>query len=94
MYLGPVVVAQQVLDPSPQTSYPKEKKGGHICYNQVFRSLIPGSRYRFTSQDVTGIKLSSIYVLRTYQVVINLTLVAKIYENSNHRSGFSLVDGP
>ena len=28
MYLGPVVVAQ-VLDPSPQTSYPrKEKKGG------------------------------------------------------------------
>ena len=29
MYLGPVVVAQQVLDPSPQTSCPqKEKKGG------------------------------------------------------------------
>ena len=29
MYLGPVVVAQQVLDPTPQTSYPrKEKRGG------------------------------------------------------------------
>ena len=29
MYLGPVVVAQQVLDPSPQNSHPqKEKKGG------------------------------------------------------------------
>ena len=29
MYLGPVVTAQEVLDPSPQTSYPrKEKKGG------------------------------------------------------------------
>ena len=29
MYLGPVVAAQQVLDPAPQTSYPwKEKKGG------------------------------------------------------------------
>ena len=29
MYLGPVVAAQQVLDPSAQTSYPrKEKKGG------------------------------------------------------------------
>ena len=29
MYLGPVVVAQQVLDPSPQTRYSrKEKKGG------------------------------------------------------------------
>ena len=28
MYLGPVVAAQQVLDPSPQTSHPrKEKKG-------------------------------------------------------------------
>ena len=28
MYLGPVVVAQQVLDPSPQNSHPrKEKKG-------------------------------------------------------------------
>ena len=59
MYLGPVVAAQQVLDPSPQTSCPrKEKKGGrggeHIRYNQVFRSLIPASRYRFTSQDVTG----------------------------------------
>ena len=56
MYLGPVVAAQ-VLDPSPQTSHPrKEKKGGggHIRYSQVFRSLIPGSRYSFTSQDVTG----------------------------------------
>ena len=29
MYLGPVVAAQQVLDPSPQTTHPgKEKKGG------------------------------------------------------------------
>ena len=28
MYLGPVVAAQQILDPSPQTSYPwKEKRG-------------------------------------------------------------------
>ena len=29
MYLGPVVAAQQVLDPSPQNCHPrKEKKGG------------------------------------------------------------------
>ena len=50
MYLGPVVAAQQVLDPSPQTSCPrKEKRGGHIRYNQVFRSL---------SQDL-GIPLPS-----------------------------------
>ena len=56
MYLGSVVAAQQVLDPSPQTSCPRKQKGGgaHIRYNQVFRSLIPGSRYSFTSQDVTG----------------------------------------
>ena len=50
MYLGPVVAAQQVLDPSPQTGYPRKEKGGggHICYSQVFRSLIPGSRYMYT----------------------------------------------
>ena len=43
MYLGPVVAAQQVLDPYPQTSHPrKEKKGGHIRCNQVFRSLTQG----------------------------------------------------
>ena len=30
MCLGPVLVAQQVLDPSPQTSHPqKEEKGAH-----------------------------------------------------------------
>ena len=30
MYLGPVVAAQQVLDPSPQTAHPrKEKRGAH-----------------------------------------------------------------
>ena len=55
-YLGPVVA---VLDPSPQTHYPRKEKGGgggggHIPYNQFFKSLIPGCRYRFTSQDVTG----------------------------------------
>ena len=55
MYLGPLVAAQQVLDPFPQTRYPRKGGGGgHIRCNQVFRSLIPGSRYRFTSQDVTG----------------------------------------
>ena len=40
VYLGPVVAAQQVLDPSPQTSCPRKgKREGHIRYNQVFRSL-------------------------------------------------------
>ena len=42
MYLGPVVAAQQVLNPSPQTRHPREeKKGGHIRCSQVFRSLNP-----------------------------------------------------
>ena len=43
MYLGPVVAAQKVLDPSPQTGYPQKGKkgGGHICCSQVFRSLNP-----------------------------------------------------
>ena len=56
MYLGPVVAAQQVLDPSPQTSHPrKEKRGGgaHLLQPSLQES-IPGSWYRFTSQDVTG----------------------------------------
>ena len=62
MYLGPVVAAQ-VLDPSPQTSHPQQEKsgggggggggGGAHPSGQVFRSPIPGSRYRFTSQDIT-----------------------------------------
>ena len=40
MYLGPVVAAQQVLDPSPQTSHPRrEKKGGDSHCSQVCRSL-------------------------------------------------------
>ena len=28
MYLGPVVAAQQVVDPSPQTAHPRKEKGG------------------------------------------------------------------
>ena len=50
MYLGPIVVAQQVLDPSPQTSCPrKDKRGGgaHPLQPSLQESL-PGSRYSFT----------------------------------------------
>ena len=43
MYLGPVVAAQQVLDPSPQHPHLREdKKGGHASCIQVFRSLSQG----------------------------------------------------
>ena len=73
-HLGKVVAAQ-VLDPSPQTGYPgKEKKGGgggDIRYNQVFRSLIPGSRYRFTSQDVTGKVIFTPHTLRAVGVLFS-----------------------
>ena len=50
LYLGPVVAAQQVLDPSPQTSCPrKEKRGGgaHPLQPSLQESF-PGSRYSFT----------------------------------------------
>ena len=41
MYLGPVVAAQQVLDPSPQTSFPQKEKGGTYAAAKSFRSLNP-----------------------------------------------------
>ena len=81
----------------------KKKKGGggrYIRYNQVFRSLIPGSRYSFTSQDVTGkailyFSLSNIICIKD---LLKLSLisysVAKTYENSNHWAGLSLMEGP
>ena len=63
MYLGPVVAAQQVLDPSPQTSHPwKETKEGHPRCSQVFRSLIPGSRYMTTSSGCYGRVLYNIHL--------------------------------
>ena len=52
MYLGLVVAAQQVLDPSPQTAHPQRKEGGHIRCSQVFRSLIPGPTYWLLPQEV------------------------------------------
>ena len=49
MYLGPVVAAQQVLDPSPQTSCPrKEKRGGAHPLQPSLQESLPGSRYFFT----------------------------------------------
>ena len=54
--------------PSDQVSS-ERKRGGHICYNQVFRSLIPGSRYRFTSQDVMGKVFFLLSVYTVYYVL-------------------------
>ena len=71
MFLGPVVAAQQVLDPFPQTSHPwKERKGGgHIRYSQVFRSL---------SQDLgIGLPFKMLRVRSFCIVVINLMFGGK-----------------
>ena len=44
MYLGPLVAAQQVLEPSPQTSHPrKERKGGTSAATKFSRVQHPGS---------------------------------------------------
>ena len=68
MYLGKVVVAQQVLDPSPQHTHLQEEKkgGGHIHCSQVVRSLIPGSRYWLPPQDVM---VRSLYLSLLYLTV-------------------------
>ena len=56
MYLGPVVAAQQVLDPSPQHPHLREEKGwgggggGHASCIQVFRSLYQGLGISYLSR--------------------------------------------
>ena len=67
LYLGPVVAAQQVLDPSPQSSHlQKERKGGgHIRYNQVFRSLSQGLGIRLPLQGVSG----KVYLILSQYIV-------------------------
>ena len=80
MYLGPVVVAQQVLDPSPQNSNPrKEKKGGggggaHPLQPSL-RSLLQVLGISLPHQGVSGkvfisFNLNFISCSRTIKVVI------------------------
>ena len=53
MYLGPIVAAQQVLDPSPQTSHPqKEKKGAHPLRPSLQESNSQGLGILLPPQDV------------------------------------------
>ena len=56
MYLGPLVAAQQVLDPSPQTRHPrKEKRGGGGGGTPPLQSsLNPVSRYKHTLSGCLG----------------------------------------
>ena len=53
LYLGPVVAAQQVLDPSPQSSHPRKERGGGGGgggggVSSSLQESLPGSRYSFT----------------------------------------------
>ena len=50
MYLGPVVAAQQVLDPSPETSYPQ--KGAHPVQPSLQESKSQGLGICLPPQDV------------------------------------------
>ena len=55
MYLGPVVAAQQLLDPSSKTSYPqKEKKrwGAHLLQPSLHESKSQGLGISLPHQDV------------------------------------------
>ena len=59
MYLGPVVAAQQVLDPSPQHTHLREEKkgggggGGAHPLQPSLQESIPGSRYWLPLQMFT-----------------------------------------
>ena len=76
MYLGPVVAAQQVLDPSHQNSNPqKEKGGGAHPLQPSLRSLPQGVGISLPHQAVSGkvfisFNLNFISCLRTIKVVI------------------------
>ena len=53
MYLGPVVAAQEVLGPSPQTSHAqKEKKGAHPLQLSLQESKSQGLGIGLTHPDV------------------------------------------
>ena len=74
MYLGPVVAAQQVLDPFPQIAHPQKEKrgggggGGLIRCSQVFRSLILRARYWLPPQDVMVRSLIYFFLLKSFSV--------------------------
>ena len=68
MYLGPVVAAQQVLDPSPQhTHLREEKKGGDTPAAAKSSGVYPRIQVLVTSPDVYG-KVSYIFNCVMYLV--------------------------
>ena len=82
MFLGPVVAAQQVLDPSPQSNPRKEKKGGgaHPLQPSV-RSLPQILGISLPHQGVSGLG----HCHGTQTGIFHLTfifLIIKFYLNS------------
>ena len=75
MYLGPEVVAQQVLDPSPQHPHPwEEKKRGGACQLQPsLQESFPGSRYQLPIQmfTVRSFLYSYLYNIFHYSMYLN-----------------------
>ena len=82
MYLGSVVAAQQVLDPSPQTSYPrKEKKGGgggHLLQPSLQESKSQGLGISLLHQDVwvRSFYFFSIYFVLCIHDLLRLSLIS------------------
>ena len=81
MFLGPVVAAQQVLVPSPQTSHPREEKrgggGGAHPLQPSLEESIPGSGYMFTSSGCLGkVFYFSIYIVLCIKDFLRLSLIS------------------
>ena len=82
MFLGPVVAAQQVLDPSPQTSHPrKERKGGSgtsvIAKSSGVKSQDLGIGLPFKMLRVRSFCIFRLSSIRCIKVVINLMFGGK-----------------
>ena len=78
LYLGSVVAAKEVLDPSPEHPHLREEKkgGGHASLQESF----PGSRYQLPIQMFT---VMSFYILlyNVFQYSMYLNLIFKWRRN-------------
>ena len=71
MYLGPVLVTQQVLDPSPQHTLFGKKRGGGTAAAAKSSGVYPRVQVLVTSPDVYG-KVSYIFNCIMYLVFISV----------------------
>ena len=81
MYLGPVVAAQQVLDPSPQQPHLGEEKKGARQLHPSLQESFPGSRYQLPFKMFTVRSFLSfnfhLYNVFLYPMYPNLILGGK-----------------